>query len=353
MAQRTVAVAGNGAVAKNAVYDLLADWLGYEENEGDYGPTKRADDVHFVFFAHPDLISKTLQHVYNWTGRANIEYTAFYSERHAAQKAVELIVENSEESHASGDVEGMYADAVEYLRERGGDRTLVILSDTDGDDGKDAGCDELIIEVSKAGIDVLDLGCGLISYPVQKAIERALGDQEGEEPQGEAAPEVAESAPVPGDLQDDIAEAHREQGTQPPAVIEGKDDVADLVPLMLRLAKVIDGVMSSIASCVVVDFHSEQQALDTIRAALTPVQEEAPVQVVEGPYPVEAEDEDEPDAKAAGPKGGGPGDVRKGWFNEELNEYLPFRGRPRRDVEKHDIIQDPDSGKWIKYEDAA
>ncbi|MDJ0463151.1 hypothetical protein [Streptomyces sp. H27-C3] len=348
MAKRTVAVAGNGTVSKNAVHDLLADWLGYEEVGEDYNPTERADEVHFLFLAHPDLISKTLQYVYNWTGRANIEYTALYSKRHSAQKAVELIVENSEEALASGGAAEIYADAIEYLRGREGEKTLIILSDTDGDDGKDAGCDEFIIDASKAGIEVLDLGCALVTYPVQKAIERALGGQEDEEPEGVAAG----PAPASEDLQDDIAEAHRAQEAQPPAPAADQVPPPDLASLVLKLAAAVESVIATVESCLVADFYDEKQALDSIRTILTPVREVVPEPVVEGPYPVEDEGEAEPESKAAGPKDAGSKEVRKGWFNTELNEYLPFRGRPRRDVDKHDIVQD-DDGKWIKYQPEA
>lgn len=335
MAQHTVVVAGNGEVSKSAVYDLLADWLGYEEDGEDFAATDRADETHFIFLAHPDLISKTLQHVYNWTGRANIDYTAVYARGHNT-KAVELIVENAETTHASGEVEDIYQDVSALLDEREGKKTLLILSDTDGDDGKDAGCDEFIITAAKAGTEILDLGCGLIGYPVQKAIERVTQRQEAEEPKEE--PE----APAPAaDLQEDIAEAHRAQE----ATAELADS-ADLTPLLLKLVTVVEGVIREVDSMLHTDFYQQRSALDEIRDALQPVKKPEPAPTPEGPNPVQGADEEEP--APATPK-----DVRKGWYNDELGEYLPFRGRPRRDVEKHDIIQDPDTGKWVKYEHEA
>lgn len=344
MAQRTVVVAGNGTIGKNAIYDLLADWLGYEEDGEEYAATKRASDVHFVFLAHSDLISKTLQHVYNWTGRANIDYTAIYAQRDSS-KAVELIVENAEESHASGDVDNLYADAVTLLGERKGEKSLVVLSDTDGDDGKDAGCDEFIIAASKAGVEILDLGCGLIPYPVQKAVERAMRDQEAEEPEGETSEAEVQEAEAPaGDLQEDIAQAHRAQELTPATAGD-----RDLTPLLLRLVTVVEGIASEIDSRLVVDFYRERSVLSEIRDALQPpVEKTVPEPKPEGPYPVE----DEAEGAEGAPAPETPKEVRKGWYNDELKEYLPFRGRPRRDVEKHDIIQD-DSGKWVRYEPEA
>ncbi|MFI2616692.1 hypothetical protein [Streptomyces sp. NPDC018584] len=340
MAQHTVVVAGNGEVSKSAVYDLLADWLGYEEDGEEFAATDRADEIHFVFLAHPDLISKTLQHVYNWTGRANIDYTAVYARRHNT-KAVELIVENAETAHASGEVEDIYRDAAAFLDEQEGKKTLLILSDTDGDDGKDAGCDEFVITASKAGTEILDLGCGLIGYPVQKAVERVMQGQAAEEVEEEPEAEQLEVPAPTADLQEDIAEAHRAQE----ATTEVTDST-ELTPLLLKLVTVVEGVIREVDSKLNADFYQERSALDEVRDALQPVKSPKPAPTPDGPYPVEDTDEEEP-APAA------PKDVRKGWYNEELNEYLPFRGRPRRDVEKHDIVQDPDTGKWVKYEPVA
>ncbi|WP_409238336.1 hypothetical protein [Streptomyces sp. PA5.6] len=337
MAQRTVAVVGNGALSKNAVYDLLADWLGYEEDGEDFAATDRADDVHFVFLAHPDLISKTLQHVYNWTGRAGIDYTTIYTQHHST-KAVELIVENAETAHASGEVNDIYQDATTLLGEQDGKKTLLVLSDTDGDDGKDAGCDEFIIAASKAGVEVLDLGCGLIAYPVQKAVERVMQNREAEEPEGESEAERPEPPAPSADLQEDIAEAHR-------AVTEGASS-SDLAPLILKLVTVVEDVITQVDSMLNVDFYAEKSVLFEIRDFLQPVKKPEAVRAPEGPYPVESADDEDP--APATPK-----EVRKGWYNDELKEYLPFRGRPRRDVEKHDIVQDPDTGKWVKYDPVA
>ncbi len=346
MAQHTVVVAGTGTVSKAAAYDLLADWLGYEEDGEEFAATDRSDDVHFVFLAHPDLISKTLQHVYNWTGRANIDYTAVYARRHST-KAVELIVENAEAAHASGEIEDLYQDAVALLEEREGKKTLLVLSDADGDDGKDAGCDEFVIAASKAGVEILDLGCGLIAYPVQKAVERVMQHGEDQHEAGEGqeagAPETEEARPLAQspDLQEDVAEAHRAQAS----AVEGPGDV-DLAPLLLQLLTVVEGVVREVDSKLNVDLYQETSALADIRSILQPVKEPEPAPVAEGPYPVEDVDEEESTATA-------PTDVRKGWYNDELKEYLPFRGRPRRNVEKHDIVQDPDTGKWVKYEPVA
>ncbi|MFE9412351.1 hypothetical protein ACFYN0_26685 [Streptomyces sp. NPDC006704] len=351
MGQHTVAVAGNGTINQKAVFDLLTDQLGYEVTEDGLRPTERADkEVEFVFLAHPDLITRTVGYVYRWTGEADIAYTAVYSEEHPEHKAVQRIVEEAEESHASGDVDAIYDDVLTLLEERPGKKTLIVLSDTDTDEGTDSGVDELVIGAVEAGIDVLDLGCGLAPYAVHKATQRTLGDQEGPKGPAEDEPKQVSIAPAADGLQSEIAEAHRTKAPSVPEPEEEAEQAPEMGTLVLQLAEVVAEVLGAVEASLRCNLDHASTVLHEVRDALKPIVE------VTGPPPgvdvYPEEEENAPEEAADTSSEEPPKDVRKGWFNRELNEYLPFRGRPRRDVEKHDIIQDAD-GTWVKYEPQA
>ncbi|KUL44726.1 hypothetical protein ADL22_12340 [Streptomyces sp. NRRL F-4489] len=338
MTQRTVAIAGTGAISKAAVYDLLTDWLGYEESGEKFVPTQRARDTHFVFPAHPDLISRTLQHVYNWTGRANIDYTTIYAENHTDDRGVKLIVENAEQAQASQGIEEIYAEMLAYLREQEGDRTLLILTDTNGGEGTNAGCDELITAASTAGIETLDLGCALMPYPVQAAAERMIASQEDDAPAEEGKDlmpttrkSAGEAAP---DIDADIAEAHRSQAPH----AAGDPATGELIPLLRRLTEVVESVLITVDSTLSADLTAERDALYEIKVALRSAEPDADAAADPKASPAEAPGA-EPDVE-----------VRRGWYNEELEEYLPLKGRPRKGVEIHDIVMDHAKGKWVKYQ---
>ncbi|GHB52539.1 hypothetical protein GCM10010331_45210 [Streptomyces xanthochromogenes] len=351
MGQHTVAVAGNGTISQKAVFDHLTDHFGYEAAEDGLRPTERAvEEVEFVFLAHPDLITRTVGYVYRWTGEADIGYTAVYSEEHPDHRAVQRIVEQADESHASGDVAAIYADVLSLLEARPGKTTLVILSDPDDDDGKDAGVDELAIGAAEAGLEVLDLGCGLAPYAVHKATQRALEDQEEPEvPEGAESVEGEAASDADG-LQEEIAEAHRAKATSPVEPEEEAAQAPELSAVVLQLAEVVAEVLSSVESSLRCNLDQASSVLYDVRDALKSIgQPVSPPQAAEvhpeGGEHASAEPVDAPSVEP--PEG-----LRKGWYNADLDEYLPFRGRPRRDVEKHDIIQNAD-GVWEKYEPQA
>ncbi|WP_274916912.1 hypothetical protein [Streptomyces sp. WZ-12] len=308
---RTVAVAGTGTISKTAAEELLADWLGYQPDDADatsYSATERAEEVRFVFLDHPDLVTQTVKRVYGWAKKARIDRIPVGE--HDA-------------------VDGVFREAVDYLKDSTGQTYLLVLADMDSDGGADAGVDQLIIDAHEAGIRVLDLGSALMDYPVQKAVDRL-----------DSPPAEKLALPEPPAQTDDVPEeAYDEPAPIPDAEPVGdKESVStptdrSLKQQVRRLAEVVDIVIKALDGRIVVDFYAERQALNSIREALE-----------------DAEEEKEPamadEASAPGPQPPKGAKTCKGWWKEELREYVPLRGRPRSNVKVVDVYLDENTNTW-------
>ncbi|MEU7147061.1 hypothetical protein AB0B15_03315 [Streptomyces sp. NPDC045456] len=327
MAQRTVLVAGTGSIKRDAVYENLADWLRYKPDGENYEPTGRAEKAEFIFLAHPDLITKTVQQVYNWTARADIEYVSIYHASSAEDAHVEKINSDALDSHACGSIEDMFKEAEQLLEQCDGETFLLVLTDPSETEGADAGVDQLIVDVAKRGVTVLDLGCALHPYPVQAATDRlTTKPSEAMEPEGEELAETEEAPQSePLDIQTDIA------ATSEPSARRA------LEQRVARLAHAVGEYITLTGPTFGADEEHSGLILHGIKEALASVEKELAASTPEAK-----------DGFAAAPKkrAARTGEVKRGWYNEETGEWQQVKGRPRKTAQIADIAWNASKGVW-------
>ncbi|WP_030661011.1 hypothetical protein [Streptomyces rimosus] len=333
MAQRTVLVAGTGSIKRDAVYENLADWLGYKkEDDDEYQPTSRATPTEFVFLAHPELTTRTVQYVFDWTGAAEIEYVSFYSEADADHKSVGIVNKYARAKYPCADIDDMHAQASPFLSRCDGETILLVLTDPSETEGTDAGVDQLIVDVAKHGVTVLDLGCALHEYPVQAAMDRLT--EENSEEECDEEPAEVEGAPQPEslDIQEDIAAAHHAQSAtnEPSAPLPLEHQVA-------RLARTLAEYISLTGPTFGADEEQSALALHDIQDTLASIEKDLAADTPDSKEELAAV----PEKRAA--KGSV---VKRGWYDDEEKEWKPVKGRPRRNVQIADITWNDTEGKW-------
>lgn len=151
----TLAFAGDGPTTYDNVADLLNDWLGFgeQDDDGRYAPAER--EVVMILPAVESMLGAGLMHVYDWSARADVEYTAISDGGGASGNAEEVL----KEATAVVEADDVALALVQELADAEGDKALVLLNGADPVTDPDNA--RLVRLAEEHGVRVFDLCLGL------------------------------------------------------------------------------------------------------------------------------------------------------------------------------------------------
>jgi hypothetical protein len=192
--------AGPGKVSHTNVKDLLADYLGFGEEDKDGLPifADDVDGIRVVFGMTDEMLTDTVDLLWEWTAKyADLDYYVYYDEKTRDNRD---IIDDAKKAFQVRNVPAAMVNRLVEGQKDGDEVALIVAWGDDGD-----GTTEMLVDLAKAkDLKVMDITAGLDDAPALE--ELSFADDPEPEPEPEkprrrrtekAEPEEATEEPRP------------------------------------------------------------------------------------------------------------------------------------------------------------